>query len=199
MIKTVNVLLYDGVDEMDFVGPLETLASCRQVIDGKWTDKPVFHVETVGARAGSVTCAHGVQILVNKFVSQARETDIVVVPGGPGARKESLPPALIEFLARTSLTTELVASVCTGAFILGRAGLVDGRRIATHHAMTGELARQYPKAQVMPGQRVVADGKDLISSSGISAGIDLALAIVERYAGAQSARMTARRMEWPGG
>lgn len=197
-MKTVNVLLFEGVDEMDFCGPLETLASCRHVVDDKWSDKAVFHVETVAARAGSVKCAHGVTVIADKPVSQARESDIILVPGGPGARKE-LPPALLEFLVRSSLTAELVASVCTGAFIVAKAGLADGRRLATHHAMVGELARQYPLVQVVPGQRVIADGSDLISSAGISAGVDLALALVERYAGRQSARMTARRMEWPGG
>jgi len=197
-MKTVNVLLYEGVDEMDFCGPLEVLASCRKVVDGKWSDKPAFHVETVAARAGSITCAHGVSVLAGKQVSLARESDIILVPGGPGARSERLPPALIEFLVRSSLTADLVASVCTGAFIVARAGLADGRRLATHHALTAQLAQQYPAVQVVPGQRVVADGSDLISSSGISAGIDLALALVERYEGRQTARLTARRMEWPG-
>ncbi len=197
-MKTVNVLLYEGVDEMDFCGPLEVLASCRKVVDGKWSDKPAFLVETVAARAGSIRCAHGVSVLVGKPVTLARESDIILVPGGPGARSEHLPPALIEFLVRSSLTADLVASVCTGAFIVAKAGLADGRRLATHHALTGQLAQQYPDVQVVPGQRVVADGSNLISSSGISAGIDLALAIVERCEGRQSARLTARRMEWPG-
>ncbi len=76
--------------------------------------------------------------------------------------------------------------------------MADGRRLTTHHAAIAELARQYPNIQVVSGQRVVKDGEDLMSSGGISAGIDLALAIVERFAGPLAARMTARRMEWPG-
>ena len=77
-------------------------------------------------------------------------------------------------------------------------GLADGRRLTTHHAALAELTRQYPKVEVVSGQRVVTDGDDLMSSGGISAGVDLALAIVERYAGRQAARLTAKRMEWPG-
>ena len=96
-MKSVNVLLYEGVDEMDFICPLETLASCRQIIDGKRTDKPVFIVETIGARAGSINCAHGVTVIPDKPVSQARESDIILVPGGPGARKETCRPRFWSF------------------------------------------------------------------------------------------------------
>ena len=193
------MLLYDGMDEMDFCGPLEVLASCRKVVDGKRTNKPAFLVETIAARVGSIRCAHGVQVLPDKSVTQALESDIVLVPGGPGARQESaVSSLLLEYLAKATATAELIASVCTGAFIVARTGIADGRRLATHHAASEELARQYPKVHVVTGQRVVTDGNDLISSAGISAGIDLALAVVERYEGREAARMTARRMEWPG-
>ena len=198
-MKTVTMLLYEGVDEMDFCGPLEVLASCRKVVDGKRTDKPAFLVETIAARIGSIRCAHGVQVLPDKSVTQALEADIVLVPGGPGARQDSaVSSLLLEYLAKATATAELIASVCTGAFIVARTGIADGRRMATHHAASEELARQYPRIHVVTGQRVVTDGNDLISSAGISAGIDLALALVERYEGREAARMTARRMEWPG-
>ena len=198
-MKTVTMLLYEGVDEMDFCGPLEVLASCRKVVDGKRTDKPAFLVETIAARIGSIRCAHGVQVLPDKSVTQALESDIVLVPGGPGARQDSaVSSLLLEYLAKATATAELIASVCTGAFIVARTGIADGRRMATHHAASEELARQYPRIHVVTGQRVVTDGNDLISSAGISAGIDLALALVERYEGREAARMTARRMEWPG-
>ena len=198
-MKTVTMLLYEGVDEMDFCGPLEVLASCRKVVDGKRTDKPAFLVETIAARIGSIRCAHGVQVLPDKSVTQALESDIVLVPGGPGARQESaVSSLLLEYLAKATATAELIASVCTGAFIVARTGIADGRRLATHHAASEELALQYPRVHVVTGQRVVTDGNDLISSAGISAGIDLALAVVERYEGRETARMTARRMEWPG-
>ena len=198
-MKTVTMLLYEGVDEMDFCGPLEVLASCRKVVDGKRTDKPAFLVETIAARIGSIRCAHGVQVLPDKSVTQALESDIVLVPGGPGARQESaVSSLLLEYLAKATATAELIASVCTGAFIVARTGIADGRRLATHHAASEELARQYPRIHVVTGQRVVTDGNDLISSAGISAGIDLALAVVERYEGREAARMTARRIEWPG-
>ena len=198
-MKTVTILLYEGVDEMDFCGPLEVLASCRKVVDGKWTDKPAFLVETIAARIGSIRCAHGVQVLPDKSVTQALESDIVLVPGGPGARQDSaVSSLLLEYLAKATATAELIASVCTGAFIVARTGIADGRRMATHHAASEELARQYPRIHVVTGQRVVTDGNDLISSAGISAGIDLALAVVERYEGREAARMTARRIEWPG-
>jgi len=197
-MKLVNVVIYDGVDELDFCGPLEALASCRQVVDGKRSETPSFRVETVAARVGSIQCAHGVSVVAHKSLAQAQTADIVIVPGGPGSRRETLPPAIFEFLQRMSETADVVASVSTGVFILAKAGLCDGRRVTTHHAMTGELARLYPRLQVVSGQRVVSDGNDMMSSAGVSAGVDLALALIVRYEGSAAARFVARRLEWPG-
>ena len=197
-MKTVDVLLYDGVDELDFCGPYEALASCRRVIDGKWSDKPAFHVQTVADRRSTVTGAHGLCILPEKSLAQAHDADIIIIPGGPGARKETLPLHILEFLHNARDTAEIIASVCTGAFILAKSGLADGHQITTHSAQLESLAKTYPKVHVVKGARVINGGGKLMSSAGITAGIDLALAIIARYEGQETARLAAKRLEWPG-
>jgi transcriptional regulator GlxA family with amidase domain len=196
-MKSVDVLLYDGVDELDFCGPYEVLASCRRVIDGKWSDKPVFHVQTVADRRATIQCAHKLCILPDKSLAEAFEADIIIVPGGPGARKDNLPLHILEFLKKASDTAELIASVSTGAFILAKAGLGDGHRLTTHASHLETLAKAYPSVKVVKGSRVVSCGKATMSSAGISAGLDLALAIIERYEGKETARLAAKRLEWP--
>ncbi len=197
-MKSVDILLYDGVDELDFCGPYEALASCRRLQDGKWSEKPAFHVQTVADKRHTVTCSHGLNVMPDKSLAQAFEADIIIVPGGPGARKQTLPLHILEFLRNASDTAEIIASVCTGAFILAKAGLADGCQITTHSAQVEALAKSYPKLQVVKGARVVNGGGFLMSSAGMTAGIDLALAIIARYEGKETARLAAKRLEWPG-
>ena len=197
-MRTVDVLLYEGVDELDFCGPYEILVSCRRVVDGRWSEKPAFHVQTVADRRSTVQCAHKLSILPDKSLAEAFEADIIIVPGGPTSRKDNLPLHIMEFLRKASDTAEVIASVSTGAFILARTGLADGHRITTHASHLETLARAYPSIKVVKGSRVVSSGKALMSSAGISAGLDLALAIIERFEGKETARLAARRLEWTG-
>ena len=197
-MRTVDVLLYEGVDELDFCGPYEVLASCRRVVDGRWSEKPAFHVQTVADRRATVQCAHKLCILPDKSLAEAFEADIIIIPGGPGSRKDNLPLHVMEFLRKASDTAEVIASVSTGAYILARTGLADGHRITTHGSHQETLAKAYPGIKVVKGSRVVSSGKTIMSSAGISAGIDLALAIIERFEGKETARLAARRLEWNG-
>ena len=197
-MRTVDVLLYEGVDELDFCGPYEVLASCRRVVDGRWSEKPAFHVQTVADRRATVQCAHKLCILPDKSLAEAFEADIIIIPGGPGSRKDNLPLHVMEFLRKASDTAEVIASISTGAYILARTGLADGHRVTTHASHQETLAKAYPGIKVVKGSRVVSSGKTIMSSAGISAGIDLALAIIERFEGKETARLAARRLEWTG-
>lgn len=197
-MRSVDVLLYDGVDELDLCGPYEILASCRRVVDGKWSDKPAFHVQTVADRRATVQCAHKLCILPDKSLAEAFEADIIIIPGGPSSRKDNLPLHILEFLCKASDTAELIASVSTGAYILARTGLADGHRVTTHASHLEPLAKAYPTIKVVKGSRVVSSGKTILSSAGISAGVDLALTIIERFEGKETARLAAKRLEWTG-
>jgi len=197
-MRTMDVLLYEGVDELDFCGPYEILASCRRVVEGRWTEKPAFHVQTVADRRATVQCAHKLCVLPDKSLAEAFEADIIIIPGGPGSRRENLPLHMMEFLKKASDTAEVIASVSTGAYILAKTGLADGHRITTHASHLETLAKSYPAVHVVKGSRVVSSGKTLMSAAGISAGMDLALAIIERFEGKETARLAARRLEWAG-
>ena len=166
-MKTVDVLLYDGVDELGF---LAALMKCwprgRRMIDGKWSEKPAFHVQTVADRRATVQCAHGLCVLPDKSLAQAFEADIIIIPGGPGARRETLPLHILEFLCSAADTAEVIASVCTGAYILAKTGIANGHQITTHSAHIDMLAKLYPKVHVVKGPRVVNGGGTIMSSAG---------------------------------
>jgi transcriptional regulator GlxA family with amidase domain len=199
-MTTVDVLLYDGVDELDFAAPLEILASCRRLVNGRWSDRFAFTVQTVAEFRTPVRTAHGLNIVPDKTFEQAPECDIVIVPGGPGAQRDPLPLKMVEFLRLSRETADVIASVCTGAFIVAKVGLADHHQITTHHARCADLQRLYPKARVVTGQRVVTDGRDghLMSTGGITCGVDLALSLIQRYEGRDTAAYAAKRLEWPG-
>lgn len=196
---SVDLLIFDGVDELDFAGPYEVLSSCHKVINGKWSDKPAFHVQVVAEQHSTVRCAHGLNVLPDKPISRALGSDVVIVPGGPGARKELHSDVLREYLTRAHDASDVMASISTGTFMLGNAGLIDGRKVTTHYARCDELAKLFPDAHVQRGQRIVMDNSkgNLWSSGGISSGIDLALAIITKFEGKETACLAARRIEWP--
>ena len=197
-MKSVDIILFEGVDELDFCGAYEVLASCRKVIAGRWTDKPAFHVETVAGSRATIRTAHGLSILPDKPFELAREADIILVPGGPAAQKENISEHLLEFLRKASYTADVVASISTGAFLLAKAGLAFQQQVTTHNARTGDLARLYPLAHVVEHERVVISGdkNELMSCGGSSCGIDLALTLVARFEDANTAKIAARRIEW---
>jgi transcriptional regulator GlxA family with amidase domain len=198
-MKSVNVLLYEGVDELDFAGPVAVLSSCRKLVGGRWTDRPAFQVEAIADTRATITSAHGTSILPAKALAQAYESDIVLVPGGPGAQKERFPEHVLEYLRKASYTADVVASISTGAFLVARAGLTFKQEITTHFARTADLARLYPLATVVEGRRVVVSGEDqnLMSCGGSICGIELAFALIARFEGDETAHMAARRIEWP--
>jgi len=199
-MTTVDIILFDGVDELDFAMPYEILASCRKLVDGRWSDRPAFKVQTVAEYRTPVRCANGLSVIADRTFDQAPESDIVIIPGGPGAQRDPLPFKLVEFLGQASDTSDVIASICTGAFVLAKIGLADHHQMTTHHARTAELQRLYPRIRVVTGQRVVSDGRDrfLMSAGGITCGVDLALALIARYEGKDTAAYAAKRLEWPG-
>jgi transcriptional regulator GlxA family with amidase domain len=194
----VDILLYEGVDELDFAAPFEVLCSCRRLVEGRWSDRPAFKVETVAEYRSPVRCANGLCIIPDRTFDMATEADIVIVPGGPGAQRDPLPPKIVEFLQIAHDSADVIASVCTGIFIVAKCGLADHHQVTTHQSRLADLHQQHPKAIVVSGQRVVTDTRGhLMSTGGISCGIDLALLIIQRFEGRDTAAIAAKRLEWP--
>lgn len=189
----VAILLFDEVEVLDFAGPFEVFAVAR-------TEKgdAAFEVVTVALRAGPVVARHDLTILPTCTPDRLGRVDILVVPGGAGTRRELQDPVMLDFIRATADSARLTLSVCTGALLLGAAGLLHGRAATTHWAAMDELRALDCGATLHPDARIVDNGP-LIISAGVSAGIDAALYLVGRICGAATARQTARYMQydWP--
>lgn len=192
MSRIVLVALFDDVDTLDFCGPLEVFA-----ITGQRATGPVpFTVTTVAERQSPpVTTRSGLSITPYYTYASALQADILIIPGGLGARHELNNPATLNFIQAQAPQAELVVSVCTGALLLGAAGLLDGLEATTHHNAFDELAEVAPDCTIVRDRRYIDNGQ-IVTSAGITAGIDTALYIVQRLLGAATAHETAQHMEY---
>jgi putative intracellular protease/amidase/predicted N-acetyltransferase YhbS len=184
-VKTVGILIFDDVEELDFTGPLEVFgmaahfgASCRTV--------------TIAEQRKEIHCRHGLRVVPDFSFDDAPPLDLLIVPGGLGARTHARGNAKILDFVRQQTGT--VASICTGALILASAGLLDGLTATTHHNSL-DLLRQHAKIDVRERTRFIMHDR-VATSAGVSAGIDLALALVAREWGEAVAAKVAANMEW---
>jgi len=211
MRRRIGVLVFDEVTLLDVTGPAQVFGDADQMLmDGSvhradGDPHPVgaddrrahrsdgYQVVTVGLQEGVVRTAAGVRIAVDESATTAaqRGLDTLIVPGGRGARVSGA--ELVAAVARLSAGVRRTASVCTGAFLLAQAGLLSGRTVTTHWRYAQVLRRSYPDVLVDADAIFVRSG-GLFSSAGVSAGIDLSLALVEDDHGAQVARAVAREM-----
>jgi len=187
-MTTIGLLIFDGAEELDFVGPWEVFTMA-----GKGRDD--IRVVTIAERAGPVACAKGMRVLPDHTLADAPALDVVMVPGGIGTRREVDNPVVIDWLRRIAPGLRWVTSVCTGALLLCGAGLARGRRVTTHWAFIEDLRKRYPDVEVLDGVRYVRDDR-LCTAAGVSAGIDLALWLTGQMWGVDTARKTQRAMEY---
>jgi transcriptional regulator GlxA family with amidase domain len=192
MRRTVLILLFDEVEVLDFAGPFEVFS-----VTGRNRDEKLFEVMTC-AEKSPILARNGLSVNVTHSLENAPKADLLVVPGGWGTRAAMKSSAMVNWVQQRAEQAELVLSVCTGSLILGAAGLLDGREATTHHAALEVLRTTAVRAKVREDLRVVDTGK-VITSGGISAGIDMAFHVVARLLGEEEARETARYMEyrWP--
>ncbi len=188
------IVIFPGVEELDFLGPREVLLAARGCGAG-------FAVSLVSMEKDPVVAAHGLGVTPVEPLDPAAAWDLIVVPGGSwlageatGVRRALREGVLPRWLRDCHGRGSIVASVCTGAFLLGAAGLLDGRRATTHHRARHDLAARHPVEVV--AERVVDEGP-VLTAGGITAGIDLALHLVERLAGKEAATRTAQLLEYP--
>ncbi len=184
---TVGVLLFDGAEELDFVGPWEVFTMAAQLDDG-------FKVVTVAERADAVTAAKGMRILPDHDFADAPALDLVLVPGGRGTRVEVNNQALLDWIATVAPGCRWVTSVCTGSLLLAAAGPAKGKRVTTHWGFI-EALRARGEAEVVEGVRYVRDGS-VVTAAGVSAGIDMALWLVGQIRDPAFARQVQRAMEY---
>jgi putative intracellular protease/amidase/YHS domain-containing protein len=187
--RNVAILIYQGVELLDFAGPGEVFA-VAQTIEGQ----RAFNVYTVAASGDAVVSQGFAKITPQYTIENCPRPEIIVVPGGAtnNAMRDEKVMAWIKTATRDA---EIAMSVCTGAFMLARAGLLDGRNATTHWASIGRLKKEAPTATVMENTRFVDNGQ-VLTTAGVSAGIDGALRVVDRLLGRLAAQLTARHMEY---
>jgi transcriptional regulator GlxA family with amidase domain len=196
--RNVGILIFPDVEILDFCGPFEVFASASLPAETEGgPETRLFAVFTVAERSELVACRGGLLVQPNHTLADHPPLDLVVVPGGFGTRREQENPVVLDWIARQRRSGALTTSVCTGAFLLGAAGLLDGRRATTHWTTIDGLRANHPTTEVLADARVVDEG-EIITSAGVSAGIDMALHVVRRLHGDEIAQRTARDMEYEG-
>ena len=193
--KRVGILIFPSVEVLDFCGPFEVFSVTRLDEERRREESSPFEVLVVAEERGVTVTSGGLKVIPNCTLDDCPPLDILVVPGGWGIRAEINNARLLDWIGEQGRQVETLTSVCTGAMLLGKAGLLDGKRATTHWKSLGWMRESFPGVTVVEDQHVVEDGK-LLTSAGISAGIDLALRVVARYHGEGVARATARHMEY---
>jgi transcriptional regulator GlxA family with amidase domain len=193
--RRIGVLAFDEVEVLDLGGPFEVFTTASRVAQrGRPAAPPPFEVVILSTDGRAVHARGGLVIVPHGDLAGASQLDLVIVPGGVVTAVEQ-DPLVTGWLRARAREAEVVASVCTGAFVLAAAGLLDGREVTTHWEDQADLAAAYPALAVVADRRWV-DGGSVVTSAGISAGIDMALHLVARLEGRDLAEATARQMEY---
>jgi transcriptional regulator GlxA family with amidase domain len=195
----VGILLFEDVEVLDFAGPFEIFSRTRTVPGpaSRLDDESApFEVFTVAREAGVLAATGGLRVVADHGFADAPPIDLLVVPGGFGTRPLLEDTEVLAWIRETASTAR-VTSVCTGALLLARAGLLAGKRATTHWGALDVLAGLDDSIDVRREERVVHDG--IVTSAGVAAGIDMALSVVEELCGREVADETARYVEYPRG
>ena len=194
--RRVGILVFDDVEVLDFCGPFEVFSVTRLNEERRREDPSPFEVLLIAQQPGVVTAAGALKVIPDVTLDACPALDVLVVPGGWGTRREIHNTALLDWIARQGRQVKTLTSVCTGAMLLGHAGLLDGHHATTHWRSLDWMRESFPAVTVEDAYHVVEDGT-LLTSAGISAGIDMSLRVVARLYGDAVARATARHMEYP--
>jgi transcriptional regulator GlxA family with amidase domain len=194
--RRVAILIFPDVEVLDFAGPFEVFSATRLNEERRSAESSPFQVFLVAESDEPVVATGGLRVLPEYTIANCPQPEVLVVPGGWGTRAQVSNARLITWLRHQGARVDTLTSVCTGSFLLGEAGLLDGRRATTHWRSLDRMADALPATTVERDLHVVEEG-NLLTSAGISAGIDMALLVVARYHGEPIARATARHMEYP--
>ena len=194
--KRVGIVLFENIEVLDFCGPFEVFSVTRLNEEKRREEPSPFEVLLVAERLDPVTTTGNMKVIPHYTFENCPRLDILVVPGGWGTRKELNNPVMLDWLRARAAEVETLTSVCTGSMLLGFAGLLDGLHATTHWRSLDWMRDSFPSVTVEYEKHVVEDGR-VVTSAGISAGIDMALKVVARYFGKDIAQATARHMEYP--
>ncbi len=195
MSRNVGIYLFEDVEVLDFAGPFEVFTTASRVHERLHPDQAgPFRVFSIALTSAPVRARAGLRIVPDFQIDAHPDIDVLIVPGGV-VTAELHKPDVLRWIARQGAACECVASVCTGAFILAQAGVLQGGPVTTHWEDQAELAASFPALQVVDGPRWVEQGR-IVTSAGISAGIDMSLHLVGRLVSPALAAATARQMDY---
>ena len=192
--RRIAIVVFPGCQALDLTGPHEVFAGANQVLQGRHRGDPRYELLVTALEPGAVRSESGLGVVADHALADLRPPlDTLLVVGGDGVHDARRDPELVAQVVRLAAGSRRVASVCTGSFVLAAAGLLDGREVCTHWARARRLAREFPLVTVDPESLYRRDGA-VWTSAGVTAGVDLALALVEDDCGAEVAQTVARWM-----
>jgi len=195
MTRTVGIYLFDDVEVLDFAGPLEVFSTASRMKTRLQPQTPTpFEVITISETARAIYARGGLVVVPQFDISNHPMIEVLIIPGGI-VTAELERASLIDWIARTADSSSITASVCTGSFLLGKAGLLHGKSATTHWEDIPEMVSMFPEIDVQSNKRWVDTGP-IVTSAGISAGIDMSLHLVARLESEDLAIRTARQMEY---
>jgi transcriptional regulator GlxA family with amidase domain len=194
--KQVGIVVYEAVEVLDFCGPFEVFSLTRLNEEKRGEEPSPFNVFLIAEAPSTVVATGGMKVVPDYDLDTCPQLDTLIIPGGWGAIREMNNERLVNWIGTRSRQVDTVTSVCTGALLLGKAGLLDGKRATTHWRFLDRMQELFPRVTVERQVHFVEEGV-LFTSTGISAGIDMSLRVVARYFGEAVARATARHMEYP--
>ncbi|MFA1821870.1 DJ-1/PfpI family protein [Virgibacillus oceani] len=187
----VGIFLFDEVEVLDFAGPFEVFS-----VTALENNENPFFVETVSEKGNIIYARNGLKVQPDYNFNNMPQFDVLIIPGGLGAReKEIHNENVIKWIAIQMQNVQIMTSVCTGALLLAKAGLLKGKRATTHWASLDRLEKEFPEVDVQQEVKYVDEG-NIVTSGGISAGINMSFHIVNRLLGSEIAQKTAKRMEY---
>ncbi|HTW77916.1 MAG TPA: helix-turn-helix domain-containing protein [Terracidiphilus sp.] len=199
--RHIVIVGYAGVMGLDLIGPLEVFGNAR-FRSSRGEGDHGYRVTTAAIQARTFRSEFGLTITADQCLSSTRDVDTLLIPGGCGLREAANQVRLTAWLQKNAASIRRIASVCTGIYGLAPSGLLNGRKVATHWRFAADVAKRFPKLRVEPGSLYVKDGK-FWTAAGVTAGIDLSLALIEEDFGAEVALAIARElvvyMKRPGG
>lgn len=194
--RTVAVLIFEGAELLDFAGPFEVFSAARVAPDSR---ERLMNVFSVAESLEPIRCNNPLTVVPKYTLENCPPADILVIPGGQGTRTAIDRPVVIDWIKQRATVAELTASVCTGSFLLAKAGLLDGKSTTTHWGSIERMREDFPELDIQEDVRWVDQG-DIVCSAGVSAGIDMAFHLLGRLYGEEYAASVARWIEydhWP--
>ncbi len=186
----VGILLFNEAEVLDFAGPFEVFSVATE------NDTKLFNAFTIGESDKTISARNGLKVIPEYTIQNHPKLDVLIIPGGYGAEHiEINNDIILDWIKAQQNKVDILASVCTGAFLLAQSGILDNLKATTHWMDLDRLENEYPKITVIEGVKFVDEGK-IITAGGISAGINMSFHIIERLFGKKAVNETAKRMEY---